>query len=74
MLPITSLLGETVHVLEGSVTVTLADGSERTLGPGDVALFPARTTSRWVVPEYVKKVAVLHDTRGPVRRLLDGLR
>jgi uncharacterized cupin superfamily protein len=59
---------ETVHILEGEVTVTLLDGSERVLRPGDVALFPAGTTSVWVVSTYVKKVAVLHDTRSRVRR------
>lgn len=65
---------ETVHVLEGSVTVTLVDGTERTLTPGDVALFPAWSTSRWVVHGYVKKLAVLHETRSLPRRVLDRLR
>lgn len=65
---------ETVHVLEGSVRVALVDGSERVLGPGDVALFPAGSTSRWVVEDYVRKLAVLHDTRSRVRRLVDSLR
>lgn len=51
---------ETVHILEGEVIVD--DGSgPRTLRPGDVALFPEGSTSRWVVPAYVKKLAFCRD-------------
>jgi uncharacterized cupin superfamily protein len=50
---------ETVHILEGEAIVD--DGSgKRTIGPGDVYLFPAGTTYRWRVPVYVKKLAFLH--------------
>jgi uncharacterized cupin superfamily protein len=50
---------ETVHILEGEAIID--DGSDkRTIGPGDVFLFPAGTTFRWRVPVYVKKLAFLH--------------
>jgi hypothetical protein len=51
---------ETVHILEGEVIVD--DGSgPRTLGPGDVAFFPAGTWARWEVRSYVKKLAFCRD-------------
>ncbi len=59
---------ETVHILEGNVRVTGADGTERLLTPGDVALFHAGSTSIWTVDSYVKKLAVLHDRRTRARR------
>ena len=50
---------ETVHVIDGSVTVAV-DGQEPvTLGAGDAALFHAGTWAVWEVPEYVRKHAVL---------------
>lgn len=53
---------EIVSILEGEVTVTDAAGSERTLRPGDGALFRAGTWTVWHVPTYVKKVAICRDT------------
>lgn len=49
---------ETVHILEGSVTVR---SGERlfTLAAGDTAYFPAGTDTLWTVSEYVRKVAFL---------------
>lgn len=49
---------ETVHILEGEAIVDDGTG-KRTIGPGDVFLFPAGTTFRWRVPVYVKKLAFL---------------
>lgn len=51
---------ETVHVLEGEVTVD--DGQvRRTLRRGDVAFFPAGTWARWDVNGYVKKLAFCRE-------------
>jgi uncharacterized cupin superfamily protein len=54
---------ELVHILDGEVFVTDADGSEFRLGPRDAVLFPAGSWTTWHVPEYVQKYAVL---RSPV--------
>src|SRR5580698_4410573 len=50
-------LDELVHVIEGAVIVTGPDGISKTLGPGDVALFPRGVTVHWHVEHYVRKVA-----------------
>jgi uncharacterized protein len=50
-------LDETVHVIEGSVTVTDGNGVSKTLRPGDIAFFAAGTTAHWHVENYVRKVA-----------------
>jgi uncharacterized cupin superfamily protein len=49
---------ETVHVISGEVFVTNDDGVERRLGPGDMAFFPAGSSSVWRVPQSVRKLAV----------------
>jgi uncharacterized cupin superfamily protein len=49
---------ETVHVISGEVFVTNEDGHERRLGPGDMAFFPAGSSSLWRVPSSVRKLAV----------------
>ena len=59
---------ETVHILEGSVRVTGPQGQQHLLQAGDVALFAAGSSWDWVVEEYVKMLAVLHDTRSRPRR------
>ena len=43
---------ETVHILEGEVAVTGADGVERVLRPGDVAFFPSGAVTLWRVETY----------------------
>jgi hypothetical protein len=48
---------ETVHVIEGGVTVTDANGVSRTLKAGDMAFFPAGVSARWHVDHYIRKVA-----------------
>jgi uncharacterized protein len=48
---------ETVMILEGSVTVIAADGTERLLRAGDVAYFKAGTWYTWHVERYVRKLA-----------------
>jgi uncharacterized protein len=49
---------ETVHVISGEVFITNDDGHERRLGPGDMAFFPAGSSSLWRVPCSVRKLAV----------------
>jgi uncharacterized cupin superfamily protein len=51
---------EMVHILSGEVFVTDQSGSERRLGPGDTAFFPAGSSSVWRVTRDVRKVAVCH--------------
>lgn len=55
---------EFVHILDGEVVVRDPAGAERTLGVGDVALFPRGVTSVWRVPRYVRKLA-LHRSDQP---------
>jgi uncharacterized protein len=50
---------EFVHILSGSLTVTPDGGSPRTLGPGDVAVFPRGWRGRWDLHETVRKVYVI---------------
>jgi uncharacterized cupin superfamily protein len=50
---------ETVHILEGEVTVSADGCPPRVLRQGDAAVFQARTWARWEVPTYVRKHAVL---------------
>jgi uncharacterized cupin superfamily protein len=47
---------ETVHVLEGEVTITV-NGRANTLRAGDIAFFPAGAVARWHVENYVRKLA-----------------
>lgn len=49
---------ETVHVISGEVFITNDDGVERRLGPGEMAFFPAGSSSTWRVPQSVRKLAV----------------
>ncbi|MDR4307434.1 DUF861 domain-containing protein [Chelatococcus sambhunathii] len=48
---------ETVHILEGAVTVTDETGRVTRLGEGDVAYFAAGSWATWKVETYVKKIA-----------------
>ncbi|MGE3642425.1 MAG: cupin domain-containing protein [Beijerinckiaceae bacterium] len=52
---------ETVHIVEGKVTVTGANGVSRTLRAGDVAFFPQGTWMVWEVDVYVRKLAFLRQ-------------
>lgn len=53
---------ETIHVIEGSATLTLDDGRVETLAPGDVVFFPAGTAAEWRVNGYIRKMAVFRET------------
>ena len=47
---------ETVHVLEGQVTITV-NGVTNILRAGDIAFFPAGAVAFWDVENYVRKLA-----------------
>jgi uncharacterized cupin superfamily protein len=53
---------ETLVVLSGEAFVTDEKGQEHRIGAGDVVFFPAGTSSKWHVPEYIRKVAFLRHT------------
>jgi uncharacterized cupin superfamily protein len=60
---------ETVHILEGAVTVTLPSGDVHRLTAGSVAFFPAGSTAVWKVEGYVRKLAVCRRPYpGPLAR------
>lgn len=48
---------ETVHFIEGSVTISATGMATRRFGPGDVVFFPAGTVATWQVESYIRKVA-----------------
>ena len=50
-------IDETVHFVEGSVTITADGMATRRLGPGDVVFFPAGSKATWEIDSYVRKVA-----------------
>jgi uncharacterized protein len=50
---------EFVHILSGSLTVTPDGGSPKTLGPGDVAVFPRGWRGRRDLHDTVRKVYVI---------------
>lgn len=56
---------ETIVVLEGSVRVTLADGTERRLQKGDVAFFHAGTWATWHIETYLRKAAFIKRPTPP---------
>jgi uncharacterized cupin superfamily protein len=58
-------LEETIHILEGDVVVRDADGGQRRLCQGDVAVMPANGWMIWHVQNYVRKLALC---RYPVPR------
>ncbi len=62
---------ETVHILDGEVIVSDANGNMRTLRTGDIGFFPAGTWMTWRVENYVRKVAFLrHPPPQPFGALL----
>ena len=56
---------ETVCIISGEVFITTADGTERRLGQGDMAFFPAGSSCKWRVSECVRKVAFLRKDLPP---------
>jgi len=49
---------EMVHLIAGEVFITDHADTERRLGPGDTAFFPAGSSAVWRVTQDVRKVAV----------------
>jgi len=56
---------ETLVVLAGEAFVTNEAGEECRLRPGDMAFFPAGSSSRWRVTDRIKKVAVVRHHLPP---------
>ncbi len=57
---------ETVHVIEGGVTLTDSSGTRR-IEAGDVVFFPAGSHAMWHVDAYIRKVAFLRSpVPGPI--------
>jgi uncharacterized cupin superfamily protein len=48
---------ETIHILDGEVRLTAADGSVKRLCAGDVVFFPAGSSATWQIDRYVRKLA-----------------
>jgi len=57
---------ETLVIVSGEVFVTNEKGEERRLSQGDVAFFPAGSSSTWRVTDHVKKVAFLRHHLPPL--------
>jgi len=50
---------EVIYVLSGTLTVTPDGGAAKTLGPGDVAVFPVGWRGAWDLHDTVRKVYVV---------------
>jgi len=48
---------ETLHILEGSVTLKEPSGRTRHVAAGDVVFFPAGSRAEWTVDKYIRKLA-----------------
>jgi uncharacterized cupin superfamily protein len=48
---------ETLHILEGSVTLKFSDGRSRHVVAGDVVFFPNGSSAEWTVDHYIRKLA-----------------
>lgn len=48
---------ETLHILEGSVTLKFPDGRSRHVIAGDVVFFPNGSRAEWTVDSYIRKLA-----------------
>ncbi|WP_217433859.1 cupin domain-containing protein [Caulobacter sp. S45] len=65
---------ETIHVIEGGVTLSLPGGRVEVLGPGDVVFFPAGSSATWRVDSYVRKLAIFRESVPQPMALLVRLR
>lgn len=52
---------ETIHFLEGAVTITLPGEEPKTYGPGDVIFFPAGAVAHWKIDTHIRKLAFCQD-------------
>jgi uncharacterized protein len=48
---------ETLHILEGSVTLKFPDGQSRHVVAGDIVFFPNGSRAEWTVDSYIRKLA-----------------
>src|ERR1700691_1374400 len=48
---------ETLHILEGSVTLKFPDGQSRHAAAGDVVFFPVGSRAEWTFDSYIRKLA-----------------
>lgn len=53
---------ETLHILEGSVTLKFANGETRRVAAGDVVFFPKGSCAEWTVDGYIRKLAFCRTT------------
>jgi uncharacterized cupin superfamily protein len=51
---------ETVHIMEGGVTLTDEKGTRR-VNAGDAVFFPAGSHALWHIDDYIRKVAFLRE-------------
>ena len=74
---------ETLHILEGSVTLKAPSGSSRRVVAGDIIFFPAGSQAEWTVDKYIRKLAFcrtplpgylvsLRDVGRRFKRLMNG--
>jgi uncharacterized protein len=74
---------ETLHILEGSVTLKVPSGSSQLVVAGDIVFFPAGSQAEWTVDKYIRKLAFCRtplpsylvsarDIRRRLRRLVRG--
>ncbi len=54
-------VNEFMFILEGSVTMVLADGSEETIRAGESFVIPKGLVCQWKQPDYVRKYFVIFD-------------
>lgn len=64
---------EVIHVLEGSVIIEDTAGVRQRLQAGDTFLFAAGTRYQWTVPNYIRKVAFLHEPLSRELRIVRGI-
>jgi len=48
---------ETLHILEGGVTLKFPSGTSKRLAAGDTIFFPTGSSAEWTVDNYVRKLA-----------------
>jgi uncharacterized protein len=69
---------ETACILEGSIVVKDEKGVSHSLKAGDTMFFPSGSNADWIVPQYVRKVAILRNPLSPrvvlIARIYNKLR
>ena len=67
-------IDETAHILEGEAIITDGDGAVWNVHAGDVVTFRQGSRAHWVVPTYIRKLAVMHRPLRPSVRAVVRLR